>query len=207
MLPNCFYSATNSTIECPLLCWNSGYVTNFFFCQFYRWKLNLYLTTKFEHILILNGNLHFLVNFPLMFLVHFSTGVYIFPTNSYARGSYILRIWNRFPAIHVNFVIWLLILFLVFNLLNFYAVSHQYFHLLLLPLWHLKIPSLSQDYKIEYREFLEQFISEASLSFALGKTVLQKVFLLSSTSWWHILKDLIRFCAHKSPIKVTTSEK
>ena len=90
----------------------------------------IWLLRNMNIFFIFNDNLHFLENPPLMFWVAFPTGVCtgLFLINPYARSSCPLRILTHFSAINVKFVIWLLILFLAFDvILNFYIVKSSMF--------------------------------------------------------------------------------
>lgn len=129
---------TNSTTDCPLpwthrrvaIIINFSFVANF--GGGHRLLRSLDIFPNF------NGNLHS-KSLPLMF---FSIGLYVsFSDYFIYNASCKPRILTHFSAIFVKFVIRLLILFLAFDVLNFY-VNHQYSHLWLLPLWHLEIPSL-----------------------------------------------------------------
>lgn len=149
---------TNSTIECPFPCTpGRGYCNSFliFLANFIGENLTyIWLLRNFNIFSIFNGNLHFLVNFPLMFLARFSIGhIILFLINSYARGSCVLRILIPFSAICVKFVIWLLILFLAFDVLNFYVVKSSIFSFMTFTFVSFRNSFSPQDYKMNIWNF------------------------------------------------------
>ena len=98
------------------------------FCQFYRWKLNLQLTTKeYERISYLLWQSTFFEESESLFLLE-CMNIYIIPSICIPVffwlihmqwGSCTLRILIHFSAINVKFVVWLLILFLAFWCIKF----------------------------------------------------------------------------------------